>query len=182
VTSRSSRRVVVTGGPGGGKSTLIAALAEAGFETREEAGRKVIREELARGGGALPWGDRIAFAERMIAVDLEAFESVTDDGGPTFFDRGAPDVLGYLRLCRLTPPREVEAAARRLRYAEEVFLAPFWPEIFENDTERKQTPGEAERTSDVMARTYSALGYRVVELPRTSVAERVAFVLRRAGL
>src|SRR3546814_14045915 len=54
---------VITGGPGSGKSTLIEALAVEGFDHMPEAGRAIIRDQVAIGGAALPWADRAAFAE-----------------------------------------------------------------------------------------------------------------------
>src|SRR3546814_1518314 len=49
---------VITGGPGSGKSTLIEALAVEGFDHMPEAGRAIIRDQVAIGGAALPWADR----------------------------------------------------------------------------------------------------------------------------
>src|SRR3546814_9419519 len=57
---------VITGGPGSGKSTLIEALAVEGFDHMPEAGRAIIRDQVAIGGAALPWADRAAFAELML--------------------------------------------------------------------------------------------------------------------
>lgn len=51
----SDRFFVLTGGPGSGKTTLIEALRSAGFATSVEAGRGIIRDQLAIGGPALPW-------------------------------------------------------------------------------------------------------------------------------
>jgi predicted ATPase len=51
-----------------------------------------------------------------------------------------------------------------------------WPEIFEQDAERKQTVEEAGRTYESMVTTYNEQGYELVELPRACVAERVRFV------
>ena len=39
-----NRRFVVTGGPGGGKSTLLEALAERGYRVAPEAARRLIGE------------------------------------------------------------------------------------------------------------------------------------------
>lgn len=54
----SERFVIVTGGPGAGKTTLIAELARRGLATSPEAGRAVIRDQRAVGGAGLPWIDR----------------------------------------------------------------------------------------------------------------------------
>ncbi len=56
---------VVTGGPSAGKTSLITELARRGFHTIPESGRAIIREETQSGGDALPWADRMAYAERM---------------------------------------------------------------------------------------------------------------------
>ena len=168
---------VITGGPGSGKSSLIAALTEAGFRTVPEAGRAIIQDQVASGGDALPWGDRAAFAERMLAWELRSHRAACALPGPVLFDRGVPDVLGYLMLCGLPAPDPVRRAAETHRYNRRVFLAPHWPAIFTQDAERKQNTAEAEATCAMMARTYTELGYEVMPLPLASIEERVAFVM-----
>ncbi|WP_394153429.1 AAA family ATPase [Loktanella salsilacus] len=65
---------VVTGGPGAGKTSLITELARRGFHTIPESGRAINCEEVASGGDALPWADRIAYAGRILERDLRAYE------------------------------------------------------------------------------------------------------------
>jgi len=171
------RRILVTGGPGSGKTSLIEALAAAGHATSPEAGRAVIRRQQAIDGQALPWKDRALFAELMLDRDLEAHARAGDEDGPVFFDRGLPDVVGYLTLCGLPVPAHVERTARDIRYDRQVFIAPVWPEIFSRDAERRQNLDEAHRTFDAMVEVYPRFGYDLIELPKAPVAERVAFVL-----
>ncbi len=129
---------VVTGGPGAGKTSLITGLARRGFHTIPESGRAIIREEMARGGDALPWADRMAYVERMFERDLRAYEDAQALSGPVIFDRGIPDIMGFLTLCGLPVPPHVAAAAKAARYNARVLLAPYWNEIFTQDTERTQ--------------------------------------------
>ncbi len=171
------QRIVVTGGPGSGKTSLIEALAAAGHATSPEAGRAIIRRQQAIDGQALPWRDRALFAELMLDRDLEAYARARTATGPVFFDRGLPDLVGYLTLCGLPIPAHVERAAREVRYDRQVFIAPVWREIFGQDAERKQDLDEARRTFDAMAEVYPRLGYDLIELPKAPVAERLAFVL-----
>ncbi|MHC9235738.1 AAA family ATPase [Pseudooceanicola sp. 502str34] len=167
---------VVTGGPGAGKTSLITELARRGFHTTPESGRAIIREEMARGGDALPWADRMAYAERMLERDLSAHRAARALSAPVIFDRGIPDIMGYLILCSLHLPPHVATAAKAARYNARVFLTPYWDEIFTRDTERKQTRAEAEATCAVMRETYTALGYQITELPRADIATRANFV------
>jgi predicted ATPase len=167
---------VVTGGPGSGKSTLINALAAIGIATSAEVGRRIIREQVAVGGTALPWADERAFADLMIVEEIAAHATALTRAGPVVLDRGVPDVIGFLRVSGLPVPAAFDAAARAHRYNPRVFLAPFWAEIFTADAERKQAPAVAERTEAIMRATYRDYGYTLVELPRMSVADRAAFV------
>jgi predicted ATPase len=168
------RFFVITGGPGSGKTSLIAALD--GMHCMPEAGRAIIQEEMAVGGSALPWKNPLAFAEKMLQRDIDAWEAAQRLDGPVIFDRGIPDVAGYLQWSGLPIPEHLAQAAAQHRYNRRVFLAPVWPEIFAQDAERKQTLAESEATCRVMRRVYAGLGYELVELPLAPVAERAAFV------
>lgn len=179
MTSRNERLFVVTGGPGGGKTTLLAALAAAGHVIAPEAGRAIIRDQLAIDGPALPWRDRALFAELMLNFDLRSHGEAQAGTVPVFFDRGVPDSVGYLRLCGLPVPDHLDRAAHAFRYARIVFAAPPWREIYAEDAERKQDFAEAERTYEAVTAAYRDHGYELVELPRADVEARVAFVLDR---
>lgn len=180
----SARFVVITGGPGAGKSSLIDALAADGFPVVTESGRDIIREQMARGGKALPWIDPAAFAQAMLARDLAAYEQCTRQAGNSlvFFDRGVVDIVGYLTLSGLPVPPTLDDTARRLRYRPQAFIAPAWREIYAQDTERKQDFDEARRTEAAMRDVYPRYGYELVDLPRTGIAERVRFVRTACGV
>jgi len=111
---------VVTGGPGAGKTSLITEFSRRGFHTIPESGRAIIREEVASGGDALPWADRMAYAERM----LDAHEGAQALSGPVIFDRAIPDIMGYLTLCGLPVPPHLTAAAKTALYNRRVLLVP----------------------------------------------------------
>jgi predicted ATPase len=175
------RFFVLTGGPGSGKSTLLAALTARGIRTMPESGRAIIQDQVAIGGNALPWGDRLAFAELMLSWEMRSYREALMGDGPVVFDRGVPDVLAYVRLCGLSVPAHIERAAQVFRYHPRVFIASPWEEIFGKDAERKQSFEEAERTYRALADTYTELGYELIALPLASVDERVQFVLSTIG-
>jgi predicted ATPase len=175
----TNNHYIISGGPGSGKTSLLQALAKQGIPCMPEAGRSIIQDQLAIGGSALPWTNPSAFAELMLCWDLRSYREAQLLQGPVLFDRGIPDVMGYLLLNKLSVPPHIEKAAHTFRYNQQVFLAPPWPEIYTRDTERKQSLEEAIATFNTMAELYAQLGYTIVHLPLVSVDERVHFVLNK---
>lgn len=176
------RFFVLTGGPGSGKSTLVDAVARLGYGRTLEAGRAIIQHQQAIRGVALPWRDSSLFAELMLCWEMRSYDLALGQPGAVFFDRGVPDVAGYLRLLGLPVPAHVDEAAKQFRYNRCVFVAPPWREIFVQDGERKQDFDEAERTYASMVATYTNYGYEVVVLPKTSLENRLQLVIQMAGL
>lgn len=173
---------VLTGGPGSGKTTLVEALRSRGLAIAPEAGRGIIRDQMAIGGGALPWQDPALFAEMMLAWELRSWHEADALPGPVIFDRGVPDTLGYLRLTGLPVPGHMSEAAKRFRYNRRVFIAPPWPDIFRQDSERRQTLDEARRTHAAMVEIYAELDYELVPLPLVPVEQRADFVIDQMRL
>ena len=174
-----TRRVVISGCSGGGKSTLLEALADRGYPTVEEPGRRIVREAMAGDGAALPWRAPEAFARRAIAMAQEDHARAAELGPLVFFDRSLIDAASFLD--HVTGGSEMPDLAAGCRYHETVFLAPPWPELFANDGERRHGLGEAISEYNRLTAAYPAAGYRVVTLPRMSVRDRVRFVLQEVG-
>lgn len=168
---------IVTGGPGMGKTAIITALSESGHMTVPETGREIIRQQVAAGGHALPWDDRVAFARRMFEQSVADYGAQASQPGPVFFDRGIADTIGYLELCGLPVPEEMHQVARSHRFNKKVFLTPPWKAIYEQDTERKQSFAEAVATYECMISIYQRLDYELILLPEATVAARVDFLL-----
>jgi len=57
-------------------------------------------------------------------------------------------------------------------------IAPFWPEIYLTDSERKQDLGEAERTSLFMEQVCHDCGYELLKLPKAPADQRAKFILQ----
>lgn len=171
------RFFIITGGPGMGKTAVIAALGKLGYITVPETGRDIIRQQVAEGGQALPWANREAFARLMFEQSLRDYQRQPYGNGPVFFDRGIADTIGYLELCGLPVPEEMQRAAALYRFNQIVFITPPWLSIYEQDKERKQSFEEAVLTYESMVKVYSRLEYRLVQLPQATVQERAAFIL-----
>jgi predicted ATPase len=173
------RFVVISGCSGGGKSTLLAELARRGQAVVEEPGRRIVREERAGDGAALPWVDPAAFARRAVAMALADREAAGDGEGWLFFDRGLLDAAAALE--HATGEAVLERLGRAHRYHRRVFLAPPWPEIHVNDRERPHGFEAARAEYERLVEAYAQLDYAVSILPKAEVAARAAFVLEALG-
>lgn len=167
------RGVVITGCSGGGKSTLIAEMDRRGWATVAEPGRRVVSEELTDDGKALPWVNLRAFADRAYAMALDDLAQAESDRW-TLFDRGLIDAA--VAREHAGGPAVLSNPLLRGRYHPVVFFAPPWPEIYAADRARRHDLADAIAESERLADAYPVLGYRLVELPRVSVAERADFI------
>lgn len=178
----SGRAVVLSGCSGGGKSTLLAALARRGFPVQQEAGRQIVREQMHIGGDALPWLDAGGFVELAAARTMHFFNRAALPSGPMFFDRSLVDLVSFLDMKGLGGSAHLRRAVTLYRYAPDVFVVPPWPELYVGDTERQKPFEEACREYDALVEGYVAAGYRLVEIPKGSVDLRVEFVLRHSAI
>ena len=171
----SDRFIVLSGCSGGGKSTLLDELRQRGHAVVEEPGRRIVQEELASGGEALPWLDLAAFARRAIAMALADRKAMRDHPGLVFFDRGLVDAASALEASGGEPVLAGPAVGHR--YNRRVFLTPPWPQIYAGDAERRHGFDAALEEYDRLEKLYPALGYETVILPKVTVIERADFVL-----
>ena len=169
----------MTGGPGGGKSTLLKALAERGYRIAPEAARRLIKERLA--AGLPPRPDPVFFARAILHSDIEQYQAATDNDGITFFDRGVLDALYMLDLESAMSWDEIARLVQAFPYNATVFLLPPWEAIYAMDSERDQTFEESVAVFEGMRRWYSRWGYETVAVPRASVEARVSFILEAIG-
>lgn len=168
---------ILTGGPGSGKTALIEELNRRGFFCIEEVARKIIQEEMALGGDAIPRENIRCRIEKMIIRSIETYQAAMKKGGIAIFDRGILDYLGYANRTATAITDELQQAASSLVYNKKVFITPPWEKIYCNDTERKQSFEEAEEVYHTCFKIYTDHGYEVIVLPKTDVKARADFII-----
>ncbi|MDW9178607.1 AAA family ATPase [Legionella pneumophila] len=169
---------ILTGGPGSGKTSVLTALAQKGFLTVPEVGRKIIKEQQLIGGNALHTGDKDAFLELMLCYSLDDYQQMQQERTAVFFDRGIPDLYGYAKTFCRKDQRHVNQAVEQYRYCQTTFLFPPWEEIYTNDKERQQDFREAMQTYMALKEGYQRCGYTLIDVPLLSIEDRVNFILK----
>ncbi|WP_406611948.1 AAA family ATPase [Alcaligenes aquatilis] len=171
--------VLISGCSGGGKSTLLAELQKRGHTVIQEPGRRIVQEQLAIQGSALPWLGLEAFLQEALKIAQTDYVTAAQDGSWVFFDRGLIDAAAALQELRGHPL--LEAVSRAYPYHPRVFLTPPWPQIYKQDPERRHDINAALHEYERLTRIYPLLGYQVSILPKTTVQKRADFVLNTLG-
>lgn len=176
---QKSNFYVLTGGPGSGKTSVLQELERRGYICIPEVARPIIKEQISINGDALPWKNREKYSELMLQHSVRDFIQYQNEDNICFFDRGIPDTYGYCLLIRQPVSDALMNSVKSYRYNPQIFIFPFWKEIYETDSERKQDTREAEETFYQLKSAYESLGYQTCILPRIPVNQRADFILEQ---
>ena len=175
------QKIVITGGPSTGKSTLIQGLSALSYCCMEEVSRELTIEAKKNGIDQLFLTDPLLFSELLLKKREEQFLEASKLNFPiVFFDRGIPDIQAYLNFFKQTYPFPFEKINESNTY-QKVFITPPWEDIHTTDNERYESFSEAVEIHNSLTKTYSNLGYQLIEIPFGTPEERVAFVLKNCG-
>jgi predicted ATPase len=169
-------RIVITGAPGTGKTTLLLALQARGYAIVGDTARTIIQDRRKRGLSPRP--DPYTFAQEILRIDVENFVHHAGNPDRVFFERGVLDAL--CGLDHITPLNESELSTwlSKYRYFPKVFVLPPWKAIYENDAERDHTFEHAAWVNRIAQEWYRRCGYQILVVPMASVEERCTFVLQ----
>jgi predicted ATPase len=168
--------VIVTGGPGVGKTTLLSELSRMGYGTVDDSARAIIAERMAR--GETPRPDLATFAREILRRDIEKYRRQPPTPEWVFFDRGVIDALGFLHEVAPLAPSQLHATLASYPFHPCAFVLPPWQAIYRPDAERDQSFADALVVHERIVRWYRSCGYRLQEVPCVSVSERADHVLR----
>ena len=172
-----NRKIVITGGPGTGKSSIIYKLEENGEKCLHEISRQVTLEAQKEGIDQLFLHKPLLFSEKLLEGRLNQFLEASElQLDPVFLDRGLPDVVAYMDYFDTDYPEVFNETCKNNHY-DKIFILPPWKEIYKSDNERYESFEEALKISSYLYSTYRRFGYEPVEVPKLSVEDRTQFIL-----
>lgn len=178
------KRIVITGGPSTGKTSVIESLEAQGFFCIPELVRSLTAAEAGNNGSdALSTNPILSvknpkdFNSKILEGRIAQYESTTETNEKiVFFDRGIPDVHAYMTCFGQKFDTEFERPGHQFRY-DLILLMPPWQEIYESDNERFESYEESERIFSSLEQTYRKFKYEISLIPHASIAERTDFIL-----
>lgn len=178
----STKKIVITGGPGTGKSTLIHALMESGYTCTEEISRQITLDAQKEGIDQLFLSNPLLFSELLLKGRQKQFTNANSLSSEiVFFDRGIPDVLAYMDYVGDSYPNYFEAPCKNNLY-DGVFILKPWRSIYTTDNERYESFEQAEKIHDCLVKTYQKYNYHLIDVPFDTVENRTDFILKTLNL
>lgn len=174
----AAKRIVLIGGPSTGKTTLLNALKAKGFTCLDEVSREVIKAAQLEGIEQLFLTEPLLFSDKLLERRIQQYlDAGALETQHVFIDRGIPDVAAYMDFIGQSYPKRFSEACKNYTY-DRIFLLPLWKDIHTTDEERYESFEEAHKIQDELVKTYKSYGYAPIEVPKTSVEERVSFILK----
>ena len=171
------KRLILTGAPGAGKTSILRALAAGGYASVPEAATDVMTARLAL-DEAEPWADPL-FIDRIAALQRQRREAPVGPGVTVqVHDRSAVCTLALARhLGHPVPPvLEQEVAwATGDGFDRRVFFVRLLGFI-QPTAERRISYAESQAFERIHEDSYRRLGFDLIEVPAATVAERAAAI------
>ncbi len=180
----TKKRIVITGAPGTGKTSIIIKLEESKFFCFHEVIR-TMTQEAKKNDGASPIvsnpivsvSDPYEFNTKILNARVQQFkDAIHTNSDILFYDRGIPDVLAYMNYFNQPYEDHFISVCKKHRY-DHIFLLPPWEEIYVSDGERYESFEQAKEIHLHLLETYTQLGYNCTIVPFGTVEERNGFIL-----
>ncbi len=171
------KKIVITGGPGTGKSTVIEALEQQNYFCMPEISRQIILEAKNKGIDQLFLSKPLLFSQMVLKGREKQYHQASNSQKTmVFFDRGLPDVHGYMNYLGVDYPDLYVDSCKKYPYTH-IFMMPPWKEIYKEDNERYESYEQSLAIFNHLKKTYQDLGYTVVEVPKGTIEKRAQFIL-----
>ena len=171
------QKIVLIGGPGTGKTSVLNALTNQGFLCMQEVSREVTLKAKKEGIEQMFLTEPLLFSTLLLEGRERQYLEASQSKEPLiFFDRGIPDVFAYMNYFNTPFPEEFLSKSKEYLY-DKVFMFAPWEEIYISDNERYETFEQAQFINTFIEKAYKQIGYKMINVPFGSITDRSQFIL-----
>lgn len=176
------QKIVITGGPGTGKSTVINELLQLNYTCMPEISRKITLDAQKKGIVQLFLKKPLLFSQLLLEGRVQQYKKADQKkSSHIFFDRGIPDVHGYMNYLGVNYPDQYKKMSMDHPYTH-IFMMPPWQKIYISDNERYESFEQSLAIYNHLENTYKELNYNIIEVPTGTINKRVSFILETLKL
>mgnify|MGYP001204282348 CR=1 FL=1 len=162
-----SEKIIISGPPSSGKTTIINELKKRGYTCMPEISPPNLDLKIKK--------NKLIISEFIFLKREEQYMNVKHQ--TCFYDRSLIDIIAYMNLWEQEYPLIWNKKINQLRYNQNVFYTPFWKKIYKQTSKRNETQEEAQEIDSFLRKTFLQYNYTITEVPKLNVSERVNFII-----
>ena len=171
------KKIIITGGPGTGKTSLIEELRKNDFKCFDEISREITLKYREKGIEQLFLSDPNLFSQELLNGRIQQFNnSINLQANCVFFDRGIPDIIAYLNFKKADLSKKILKSIDKYRY-DMIFLLEPWEDIYTSDKIRYESFDQVITIDSYIKNTYKEFGYNPIIVPKDNIKNRVDFII-----
>tara|TARA_Y100000588_G_scaffold169562_1_gene183285 strand:- start:18 stop:551 length:534 start_codon:yes stop_codon:yes gene_type:complete len=171
------KKIIITGGPGTGKTSLIEELRKNDFKCFDEISREITLKYREKGIEQLFLSDPNLFSQELLNGRIQQFNnSINLQANCVFFDRGIPDIIAYLNFKKADLSKKILKSIDKYRY-DMIFLLEPWEDIYTFDKIRYESFDQVITIDSYIKNTYKEFGYNPIIVPKDNIRNRADFII-----
>ncbi|MFC1845668.1 AAA family ATPase [Candidatus Dependentiae bacterium] len=170
------KKIVLTGGPGSGKTSILLALENrAEYVVREAATDWIMYRQAC--GIVQPWQEE-DFQLNIMRLQNLREQRIEDKAARIFLDRSCLDGLAY-EDPESTRYKKIAQTAANLHYDLVFLVEPL--DFTKKTVVRRESRNEAQQLNDKIESVYRQAGYNPIPVPNGPLEKRVELILTTLG-
>jgi len=162
-----NKKIIISGPPGSGKTTIIDELRNRGYICMPEVTPKKLNLKIEQ--------NKLILSDFLFSERIKQYHSQNEVA--CFYDRSLIDVVAYMDFWDSKYPHIWNNEITKLRYNQNVFYTPPWPEIYKKTDHRQENIKEAQQIDLFLRKAFLKYQYNIIEVPKLDVSKRVDFII-----
>ena len=171
-------KIVITGAPCTGKTSIINILKSRGYLCFDEVSRTLIQLGYKDGINNFFKEKPSLFSQKILEGRINQFNESNRikncKNNLIFFDRSIYDTFAYQKFS--SKSFNFPDGYKKYDY-QKVFILPTWNSIFLNDPERLESFEVSEVIDKSIRSTYSHYNYNLIDVSKTTIKNRIDYIL-----
>ena len=172
----NTSKIVISGGPGGGKTTIINSLRNKGYYCYDEVSRELILKYKKKYNHNIFFENPLEFSNILWKKREEQYKNsmIQKKYDKVFFDRGLLDVTSYLEFIGKRN-LNLEQKLTNLKY-DIIFLVKPTKKNYKKDFSRYEDFSQSIKIHNILERNYKN-HFKTINVPFEKLNDRLNFII-----